>query len=115
VIAKLIRCPFSRESARWVIESDLKPLGKPRESGVRAVGIRDTNIPSADLARADLRDADLSGANLSGGTDLTCADLSRANLNSATAKHKQLDVACGEDAKLPPGMTLKPCPESDEW
>jgi len=39
VIAKLIRCPFSRESARWVIESNLKPLGKPRESGVRAVGI----------------------------------------------------------------------------
>jgi hypothetical protein len=32
VIARLIRCPLSRESARWFIESNLKPLGKPPES-----------------------------------------------------------------------------------
>jgi uncharacterized protein YjbI with pentapeptide repeats len=47
-------------------------------------------------------------ANLSG------AILIRANLSNAKdLTQTQLDAACGADAKLPPGLTLKPCP--DDW
>ena len=84
----------------------------------------------ANLTRANLLDADLTGANLYEAT-LTGANLTRANLSAANltdailtganlaganlldAKldgQKQLDEACGSDAKLPTGLTLKPCP-----
>jgi hypothetical protein len=38
------------------------------------------------------------------------ADLSHANLSVAIVSQTQLDVACGEDVKLDPGLTIKPCP-----
>jgi uncharacterized protein YjbI with pentapeptide repeats len=66
------------------------------------------DLTGAKLSGAILSHAVLSGANLSG------ANLSRANLTDATLSmvdaQKQLDQACGTDAKLPPGLTLKPCP-----
>jgi uncharacterized protein YjbI with pentapeptide repeats len=46
------------------------------------------------LARANLEGAELSGANLLDARNLT---------------QPQLDRACGTDATLPPGLTLKPC------
>jgi uncharacterized protein YjbI with pentapeptide repeats len=42
--------------------------------------------------------------------DLTDANLSRAILTDAQIDQKHLDEACGSDAVLPPGLTLKPCP-----
>jgi uncharacterized protein YjbI with pentapeptide repeats len=58
-----------------------------------------------DRQRSRLYDADLFTANLSD------ANLARANLINAEMEQSQLDQACGVDAKLPAGMTLKPCPE----
>jgi uncharacterized protein YjbI with pentapeptide repeats len=99
-----------------------------------------TNLSGAYLANANLTDAHLLGAILTGAyltgasligadlglADLTRADLTRTNLISAhldlanlsdadlaSARlddQKQLDEACGTNAKLPPGLTLKPCP-----
>jgi hypothetical protein len=66
--------------------------------------LRYAKLSVADLSGADLSGADLSGANLSG------ANLSYANLREAkNLQQQQLDLACGTDAKLPPGLTLKPC------
>jgi hypothetical protein len=76
----------------------------------------------ADLRGASLRGAVLSGANLSraflNGANLERANLERANLSHADLSEAkdltqaQLDQACGTDAKLPPGLTLKPCPDN---
>jgi hypothetical protein len=73
------------------------------------------NLNNANLGVTYLVGANLSGANLSGvnlvaayldSTKLNTADLSGARLDGQT----QLDQACGTDAKLPPDLTLKPCP-----
>jgi uncharacterized protein YjbI with pentapeptide repeats len=61
------------------------------------------NLSGADLSGAKLIDTDLSGTNLSG------ADLSRADLKNTAISQTQLDTACGIEAKLPPGLALKPC------
>jgi uncharacterized protein YjbI with pentapeptide repeats len=72
------------------------------------------DLTSANLSGAYLRDADLTGANLVGAdlirANLIHANLSRANLRGARINQKQLDEACGSDATLPTGLTLKPCP-----
>jgi uncharacterized protein YjbI with pentapeptide repeats len=53
------------------------------------------------LSSANLPDANLDGAYLD-----------RADLRNAKyLEQQQLDQACGTYAKLPPGLTLKPCPE----
>ena len=73
------------------------------------------NLSGADLSRAGLTFANLSGANLTG-ADLTFANLTGANLNGTDLNgafldgEKQLDGACGSEAVLPTGLTLKPCP-----
>jgi hypothetical protein len=68
------------------------------------------NLTYAILTYANLTDADLSGANLTD-ANLIYADLSGANLIGASLDgQKQLDEACGSYAKLPTGLTLKPCP-----
>jgi Pentapeptide repeats (8 copies) len=77
--------------------------------------LSDANLTRAILSSADLTGADLSGADLSGANlhfaHLTDADLSSANLSGANLDgQKQLDEACGSDAVLPTGLTLKPCP-----
>ena len=68
-----------------------------------------TNLSDADLSHANLSRAFLYGANLSGAT-LVASTLMYANLTGATVSQEQLDKACGTDAMLDPGLTLKPCP-----
>jgi uncharacterized protein YjbI with pentapeptide repeats len=93
------------------------------------------NLSGADLSRAylnraDLNHTDLSAAHLMGAhlegavlveahlegailveAHLEHADLSRADLSAAkNLIQAQLDGACGTDVKLPPGLTLRPCP-----
>jgi hypothetical protein len=100
-------------------------------SGAVLIG---ANLTSANLIHADLRGAVLFGANLTradlAGADLSLAFLFGANLSGANLSgahnyefspgkgisppakisQAQLDEACGVDAELPPGLTLKPCP-----
>jgi len=64
------------------------------------------NIPRAILAEANLSGARVDGANLSG------AHLEGVDLRSSTVSQIQLDRACGTEAKLGPGLTLKPCSPS---
>jgi hypothetical protein len=54
--------------------------------------------PSRILLGASLHAAHLDGANLGA-----------AQLTGATISQAQLDGACGEGAKLPPDLSLKPC------
>jgi uncharacterized protein YjbI with pentapeptide repeats len=83
------------------------------------------NLSKAILTNADLRGnkldgADLMGAELDGAllmnADLSHADLSGASLSNADLGgahldgQQQLNEACGTDAALPPGLTLKRCP-----
>jgi uncharacterized protein YjbI with pentapeptide repeats len=72
------------------------------------------NLDHANLTRADLIGAGLTRAHLTDAeltrADLTDAELTRADLTGARIDQKQLDEACGSDAKLPLGLTLKPCP-----
>ena len=68
-------------------------------------------LTGADLRRTNLRGADLTGADLTD-ANLTGADLSAA----ANLIQRQLNTACGTDAKLPPGLTLhKPCSVREEF
>jgi hypothetical protein len=75
--------------------------------------LTDAKLTGAGLRNADLRLANLTGAKLTGagliGTRLSPADLSGANLKGAKTTQAQLDQACGTNAKLDPGLTLKPC------
>jgi Pentapeptide repeats (8 copies)/Protein of unknown function (DUF2934) len=79
--------------------------------GANLWGVRldEANLGSAHLTGADLVGAHLKGANLSGadpdGADLSGTDLSGAHLDGQA----QLDTAYGSGAKLPDGLTLKPC------
>jgi uncharacterized protein YjbI with pentapeptide repeats len=66
------------------------------------------SFDGADLNRAQLREVNLRDAHLCGAT-LTNADLSTAELTGATISQTQLNESCGSDAKLPPGLALKPC------
>jgi hypothetical protein len=72
------------------IQAALTVIG--RRSGSRdLLDLTDTNLPQADLFHANLTQAILTGAQID---------------------QKQLDEACGSDAVLPMGLTLKPCPPS---
>jgi Pentapeptide repeats (8 copies) len=94
-------------------------LGGANLTGVtlRGVNLRGAILSQANLTRADLTNANLTYAGLTG-ADLTNANLTRADLTNANlggqqpsiGGQQQLDAACGSDAKLPPGLTLKPCP-----
>jgi uncharacterized protein YjbI with pentapeptide repeats len=91
---------------------------------LRDANLIDANLSGADLFRTDLSGAYLIRADLSDAylrspeprsadplddANLTGARLSGAYLIGATISQTQLDKACGERAKLPPGLTLKPC------
>jgi hypothetical protein len=82
--------------------------------------LRYANLSFANLGLANLSAANLLAANLSGtdlsNADLRFADLSGANLRDAKNLTKeQLDTACGNaNTKLPEGLTIKPCPPSDQ-
>jgi uncharacterized protein YjbI with pentapeptide repeats len=68
-------------------------------------------LTGADLTGAKLSGADLSSAYLNH-AKLLGADLSKADLREAKLDGQpQLDLACGTEPQLPPGLTLKPCPE----
>ena len=76
-------------------------------SGAR---LNDADLSYTDLSDANLSDADLRGAYL-GGAYLGGAYLGGADLGGAKGiVQPQLDQACGNAARSPPGLTLKPCP-----
>ncbi len=88
---------------------------------LRGAFLNNANLTEAFLYDADLRGANLTGANLTGAklndklrgsANLTGADLNNAFLRGATITQEQLNEACGTDAKLDPGLTLKPCSNS---
>jgi len=119
---------------------DLTNAHVPKAALIRAK-LRLANLLNADLSNANLMGADLSAANLSaanlsnaslGDSDLTDAHLTDTNLSgafldSARLEHarlehadlrgakrliqQQLDEACGENVKLDPPLTIKPCPK----
>ena len=80
-------------------------LTKANIAGARLFGARltDARLTDANLTHVDLTDADLTGANL------TYVRLTEADLTGARVEPAQLYLACGSDAELPPGLTLKPC------
>jgi hypothetical protein len=118
-----LRRPFDLSHANlsgaWLLRDDLIHANL-RDANLSGANLRDAklmyaNLVFANLSDANLSDAHLSGANLSGadlsGADLIWANLSGADLSGATLDgQQQLDRACGVDAKLPPRLTLKPCP-----
>jgi hypothetical protein len=75
------------------IQAALTVIGRRTAIRTGTPDLAGAHIPKANLRLADLRGADLRGANLTG----------------ATVSQKQLDQACGTDATLDPGLTLKPC------
>jgi Pentapeptide repeats (8 copies) len=75
-------------------------------TGARLIGAQ---LGGAQLIQAILRHANLNGANLTG-ANLSKADLTNVDLRDARIDQKQLDEACGSDAMLLAGLTLKPCP-----
>jgi uncharacterized protein YjbI with pentapeptide repeats len=79
-----------------------------RANLTQAILIR-ADLTNAILTRANLTNADLTHANLTY-TILTDVNLTNANLTGARIDQRQLDEACGSNAVLPPGLTLKPCP-----
>jgi len=89
-------------------------------SKLSSANLNGANLGGANLRNADFRGANLGGANLAG-ADLSDAKLSGANVTEAVLTganpndaynifQGQLDQACGKNANLPKGMTLKPCP-----
>jgi pentapeptide repeat protein len=109
-----------------LIGADLRNARLSRATLMRAKLI-DANLSGAHLLAAELNYAFLFNAHLNGallmgadlrhavltGVDLSSADLSKASLiDVIDLNQAQLDKACGEDAELPSGLTLKPCPEN---
>jgi hypothetical protein len=117
-----------RNVTRRVVEiavMNLPPV--PIHYGIGA-DLTDANLSGADLTGANLSTADLNSANLSSanlsGANLIGANLDNANLSGVNLigtklsgvtviNQSQLDRACGANAKLPPDLTLKPCPDRD--
>jgi uncharacterized protein YjbI with pentapeptide repeats len=115
------------------IQAALTVIGR-RSAQFDLIDLSNANMASADLSYANLSGANLAYANLSyaylspanlsrasllfanlSSADLSDAALFEANLSHADLTHarigqKQLDEACGSDAKLPLGLALKPCP-----
>ena len=96
------------------IQTALTVIGR-RQPGPRGCRLKRANIPGASLFRANLSRANLRGANLRyanlSGANLRGADLSGTNLSGAKLDGQtQLDEACGTGTKLPPDLSLKPCP-----
>ena len=96
------------------------------ETGVGAenMPLRGASLVGADLTAADLSGAYLRGANLRdarwGGEAVDVHgrvhrfDLTKANLTNAVVTQAQLDLACGTDVQLDPGLTIKPCPRAPQ-
>lgn len=111
-----------RPQLRELSQDELKQILTAHEKWVQSDGkdgeradLDYANLQNADLTYADLRKAYLEGANLQG------ANLGKTNLQGADLTEtewltqEQLDSACGDaETNLPPGLTIKPCPEEDE-
>jgi hypothetical protein len=104
---------FVREGAKFEL-----PVQEPHtdiQAALTVIGRRTAGPGVVDLSGAHLSGAILKAARLSGadlyGADLRRADLSGANLVGADLDgQKQLEAACGSNAVLPAGLTLRPCP-----
>jgi uncharacterized protein YjbI with pentapeptide repeats len=83
------------------------------DANLHRANLSGASLHWADLRGTNLRDANLHGVNLTDtsltGVDLTDADLTDADLTDAIVTQIQLDKACGTNAKLPSGLSLKPC------
>ena len=80
------------------------PGRQPAGADLTNANLTNANLTDANLNHANLTNANLADANLAG------ADLSQRQPDRATLDgQKQLDAACGSDAVLPTGLTLKPC------
>jgi Pentapeptide repeats (8 copies) len=92
-----------------LIRADLRGANLTRAhlscANLRGADLQGADLTDADLAGVDLRFGSLNGANLSG-AELTGADVRFA----AEGQQQLLNGACGLAVKLPPGLTLKPCP-----
>jgi Pentapeptide repeats (8 copies) len=114
-------CAFVRDGAKAKIDKDKTKVKGPEspatdiQAALTVIGRRKAGPGGVNLGGANLNGADLSGANL-GGADLLGANLLGARLDGADLRgadgltQNQLDKACGEDTKLPSGLTIKPCP-----
>jgi uncharacterized protein YjbI with pentapeptide repeats len=98
-------------SDAWLYEAKLASVDL-RGADLRGAGLSVASLNGANLGGANLRGADLKQANVSN-AELTEADLSGADLMLATIFQVQLDKACGVNATLPLGLTLKPCPVAE--
>jgi Pentapeptide repeats (8 copies) len=83
-------------------------------ANLTGANLNSANLTGANLSAANLEDANLTNAYLEG-ANLSSARLDGANLSGATLntaknlEQQQLNGACGTNARLPPGLTLKPC------
>jgi len=129
----------SQEELEQILAAHRKWVESDGKEGNQADLIK-ANLEKADLFQANLQEADLMGANLQGadllvanlqkanlaGAQLQGANLNGANLRGAELKHtnlegaesltqEQLDEACGDEkTKLPPGLSVKPCPDDSK-
>ena len=129
----------SQEELEQILAAHQKWVESDGKEGNQADLIK-ANLEKADLFQANLQEADLMGANLQGadllvanlqkanlaGAQLQGANLNGANLRGAELKHtnlegaesltqEQLDEACGDEkTKLPPGLSVKPCPDDSK-
>ena len=91
-------------------KTDAGPPATDIQATLTVIGRRTaigTGLP--DLGNAHIPNANLTNAHLSGAY-LDYADLDGADLRDAKIMQAQLDhAACGTDAKLDPGLTIKPC------
>ena len=111
--AKLRKRDLRRAAARgaFLAKADL------RETNLQQADLEGANLQKANLQGANLREINLQGAYLFL-ADLQGADLQGANLQGAYLagaeglRQDQLDKACGNaKTRLPPGLSIKPCPK----
>lgn len=80
-------------------------------ANLTGVNLTHAELGNANLTRAALGSANLTGANLNNAT-LIGPNLNNANLTDTNISQGQLENACGTGTKLPPGLTIKPCSQT---
>jgi uncharacterized protein YjbI with pentapeptide repeats len=82
-------------------------------ANLTGVMLASANLTGTNMDDANLRGAILFSVDATGtpkGANLTGTQLNDADLRGTKITQAQLDQACGKNAKLDPGLTLKPCP-----